>query len=350
MKSKGLWKVVGASVGLIVMVVVAVFVIKAISKVDALDFLQFDCYGADGYGEASAEIDMDALVISELGVDGSEDGFFDALVEYDAYYEGIDVSLDKSDNLKNGDVVTVTVSVSGNVQKKVKGGKKSFTVSGLEAVETVDVFQDMNYRFEGMNGKATLSISNNSIDPFIATCEFVADKKEGLTNGDVITISVVYNPADVGNFGCIPEKETTTITVEGLRTYVSEASQVPKELLEQLTADFLEHKGVPEGNEFWGLSYSNYEYHGSYLLVGRDDSTSYDTNINEIMVVISCERYWDGVYDQTQFFTLVFEDVLLPEEGELSLSFEEGSTDYVYTDFRSKLAEFEEDYTVISLD
>ena len=68
-------------------------------------------------------------------------------------YIDVNVELSKYSELSNGDKITVTYKYDNEKAKKVgikfKGKKEKITVKGLKKVKTVDIFKDLELKFEG---------------------------------------------------------------------------------------------------------------------------------------------------------------------------------------------------------
>lgn len=147
----------------------------------------------------------------------------------------IEVNVTKNGKFSNGD--TVKAKVKGDIknikENMLKEGKnitqteKEFTVEGLEPIKEVDLFEYISIGFSetAPNGKA--SVSQKAGAP-VSRIDFTADKTEGLSNGDVVTVTI---NGDYSDEGIKPTSTTKEYTVEGLASYASKLSDIPDDTL-----------------------------------------------------------------------------------------------------------------------
>ncbi len=135
-------------------------------------------------------------------------------------------SLDKYNDLSNGDELHFTWSISPEEQKlmeqmygvRMKFNGKDFSVEGLTEVGSFDPFEYLDLSFEGNNGHgwAILDTKNN---PYDYSFYYNADPIQDLTNGDTITVTCVLSGDESGfvrEYGVRPTSLSKTFQVEGL--------------------------------------------------------------------------------------------------------------------------------------
>lgn len=137
----------------------------------------------------------------------------------------IDISLDKTSDLSNGDTVTVTLTYPDSLEEKLgvrirpkSGSSWKAKISDLEEATEVDIFKYFPVSFSGYNGYGTASVSEAS--DYILTCTL--SKTEGLTNGEQITLTVkapsnrVLSDYCAEKYGIIPKESSCKVTVYAL--------------------------------------------------------------------------------------------------------------------------------------
>ena len=148
------------------------------------------------------------------------------------YYYYLDFEADKTENLSNGDVVTVTCTVRDTDELARRFGwkpasetlTKTYTISTLEDIVTYDVFESVVVTFTGYDGFGDVELSQKNDDYYWAIGFSTSDYPRGtLKNGDKITVicSLYSSLEDLARYsGWQPagplEKE---FIVEGLEGY-----------------------------------------------------------------------------------------------------------------------------------
>ncbi len=192
--------------------------------------------GYSGYGVISASFDYEAFAADYSGklkvqIKKMED---DALSEYAwlsyRYDETYDIamifffeyvygSLDQATLLTNGDVVTWTWGeeevLSTCFNYKVDLSDVTYTISNLEEVESIDIFEYISLDFSGYSGYGSASISVNDM---LSTYYFELSESSSLSNGDVITVTFDedYIQTLICNYGLCPAETGKNYVVSGL--------------------------------------------------------------------------------------------------------------------------------------
>lgn len=151
----------------------------------------------------------------------------------------VDVELSKSENLSNGDEVTISFAdINEKALKdykiKYKTTPKKVKVEGLEDIDMVDVFKDLEIPFEG--AAPELSVTPGGFTRTIDGREysFSVDPSQNLSVGDEITVTCRNTtPVD----GVIPEKNEIKIKVpDTVDQYVTDPKVLTKEMGDALIA------------------------------------------------------------------------------------------------------------------
>lgn len=157
------------------------------SKKQMTDFIEVDFSGMNTKGTATYTVDTKKMYKDVFNYD-EETGFPDEKTkkEIDALDGSYKIKLNKDDKLSNGDKVKVTVSVDEEKTKKIKGGEKEFTVSGLEEpkkLSSEDVTKHLVINFNGVSGRGKATIDNTFEEP-LNYIEFTIKDDGKLKNGD----------------------------------------------------------------------------------------------------------------------------------------------------------------------
>lgn len=326
---------IGAAFAVIAFVVIICVAVNASSTINLNDYLVIETKGYDGYGTAHASIDWDAIdekygdklaftkeATAEYGV------LLNMITPIDAIQDYIDVDLEKSEDLTNGEEIKyawdVSEDLSSVVKCKLKYKEGSFNVSNLAEVGTFDAFADVEVTFSGISSNGRLEISYNGSE--LNSYDLKCDKKSGLSNGDKVTVSIDSSKVEgyaksIGKIPCELEKE---YTVEGLDSYLSSASDISAEALatlQQQASDVYNANIAKTWSE--GAVLENFSYIGNYLLtVKNSDSHWGNTNVLYLVYKVQVrntyangEETFDEVTDL--YWYIAFNDLMLDAEGNL---------------------------------
>ena len=244
-----------AGIGIVALIVLLVVIFKVAgcgkTKVDLNDYLSISVAGTDTVGTASYSFDSNGLFMKlaeAIGVkdEDAADPYYllnsltsgskkwkklsDLYSMMDSTFQG---SLEKTTDLSNGDEIVFEWNNNKNQMEQIeKDFKVSFSckemkkdVEGLAKIQEFDPFEDVEVKFSGYAPNGTAEIQNNSEynyeTPYL---DFELDKRDGLSNGDKVTVSVVNAVGDEDTFrencirdwGVAPSAVTKEYTVEGL--------------------------------------------------------------------------------------------------------------------------------------
>lgn len=209
--------------------------ISAGSFFDADAFLTDLAGGEDGLLKIA-----NSLLREELGGYGGNMTSWGLIEPEDVLSElrggAFDYTADKTENLSNGDKVTVTVTIDRdslqkyNFKKKIKGGEsfeKTYTIEGLSEVTTLDPFEYISgVRYDVVDNQTQIVYNtafNKSYGSFIATA-YEEDRlqiKDG--TGSVVTTIRFY--ADAGSYNAT--KKVSVRIDESTDSYLSKGFAFP---------------------------------------------------------------------------------------------------------------------------
>lgn len=340
--------------GIALLVIIAIVVIAAVVKsgkktINLEEMVHVEYSGYDGYGTASASIDYDQYTsklkealgnkypdMDELDWDGEDNGLSYAF-QLEEVYDSIEIELDKAEGLSNGDEVTATISYDQEAAKKVgiklKGDSVKITVEGLEEVEAYNPFDDLQVTFNGVSPNASVEWDYTG-DKNIGYYDFEASKKEGIAEGDVITISLSMGEEEALSEGYYLAETSKDYTASDLSKYVVAVADITEENITPLLND------VNDVIESYFAGISDYvsagesTYEGAYVLNTKDtDSWNYK---NYVYIVMKAEvKSKEGAFKKRNvYFPVQFTGVVIGSDGSLEADYVSnqitGSTDLEY--------------------
>ena len=269
-------------------IVIILIVVNMGKTVDLTNYIEIRYVGPDGYASATAVINEDALTadmlkklgykdeeLAALGLssDGSGDfgntspDFLGVLNNYgklmtdaeaiNEIFRNIDITLDKSENISNGDTITATVKYNGNGSNSkfsVKDGEKAVSVTGLQEVKDLDPFENIKVVFSGVEPYGTAVIEGKDAYSEYGF-SYSLDKDSGLSVGDTVTLSVSYNDESLLEQGLHLTSDTKEYKVEKLD------DAVPVDVFGDLNVQF-------EGTA--PFVYATLDGYGKYISGGPD--------------------------------------------------------------------------------
>lgn len=189
----------------------------------------------EGLEEAEDFDPFEDISLDFTGYDGS--GIIQqASFNVDGIY--LEANVTKNGKFSNGD--TVKVKVKGDVKniketmlqqgKNITQTEKEFTVEGLEPIKEVDLFDYISVGFSETSPNGKASVSQKAGAP-VNHIDFTADKTEGLSNGDIVTVTI---NGDYSDEGIKPTSTTKEYKVEGLTSYASKLAEIPGDTLNKM--------------------------------------------------------------------------------------------------------------------
>ncbi len=321
---------------LIVGIIAAIAIVAVIAvlsgqpkTVNLNKYIVFETTGYDGYGTVRAYLDTDSLQADYGGKlklsDNAKNYFGDVLDDDDCVElidEAVSVSLSESSKLSNGQEITYTININeveaAFVSNELSAKDGTYKVSGLQAVTTTDVFNDLTVTFNGVNGHGTVNLeySGEGLD----MDSFIESAFNELSNGDIVTITVDDDsiPRMAAATGCVPSETSKEYTVANLGSFVTDTSEIPDEAFNEMLSKC--EKVIDnwfEENSDEHTLYS-YTYLGNYLRVS-DEYESYFAN-NRIYFVYEIQDsatspYFDSWSDQTYYLFVSTEDAIVYPDG-----------------------------------
>ena len=240
---KNLIIIAAAAIVVIIVAVVVILNLTKYQKVDAKELVRVEFNGMDGKGTAVAVLNTDTeeydekkdKMVTKKGSDflvqSGDDDYKDRLLsawskagskskakdmqdvildeKKDGELRNISFELSDEKDLKNGDTVTVTVEFDEDEFKeagiKLENTEFEVEVEGLKTVETIDLFEYVDVKFDGYDGFGTYSVEKKAdipedIKDYVDFGKY--DYESNLKNGDKVKVQAyVYGNYDDGDGG-----------------------------------------------------------------------------------------------------------------------------------------------------
>ena len=284
------------------------------------------------------------------------------LPEYGAFFETVKVDIlenDKTKNgeLSNGDKLEIEYSYDKDLAKslglKVKGKKETVTVKDLPEATVIsrdELFSGIIVETEGVAPMMTVNVVNNTTDEVLKTVEFsIVDPKECYDDGDVITVKASFDSETLAKYTYEIEGEgnslTKDYTVSSKERYLTDISEVPDELLEEMKSKGATLFGTEPGdaNEFGLRVFSDA---GKMYSTDGTDYTFRFTTVSFISAYFACvteehigepgthyndvKVVYDTAISQNDGETVaaeavvIFRNLIKKEDGSIEVNLDEG--------------------------
>lgn len=285
---------------------------------------------ADSFKKAMNDHKESTYGLSSLAADlysGSETELF---VDYCATG-----SADKTSGLRNGDVITYSWNESEDEAEtlfgvKVKYSDITYTVSGLEKVNTFDAFDGVTVEFNGTAPQGTATVNSLPTAEAGGSLHYTLDTTDGLRNGDTVTLTASSNREDfsdcIEKYGAIPAETEKTFTVSGLNEYVTTPALLTDTVLDSLKAQAEDTFKAYAANHWDTDSESliGMDYVGDYILTPKEDSFWVDNDIVTLVYKINVhnryQNFNDEVYegDNSYYWYISFKNVSVDGSGNVA--------------------------------
>lgn len=312
-------------------------------SIDLTDYVSIDAVsGADGYGHLEYSFDSYSVYQKIAGIDVKNDKDIEALFSEEnllktekiwAALEGVSVVADKSDNLSNGDKVTLTVSFDNPTNEKLdfklRGGKITYTVEGLADGLPFDPFSEdvISVAFIGASGGGEAIVGLVSDDAMYKGVTYSFANNYKLSNGEEVTLNAVFDQQYYASLGyTVPEQCSKSYTISGLKDFFRPSdglSVSERTRFEELTmssalsyaAEDILTKDMPVlDSEFWSLYYFEPKMPGTHFFDMIHGFSGYCGIIGVAKVVF--ESSWTGTYEDVMF--VVYPDCMVGDDGHLT--------------------------------
>ena len=301
--------------------------------------------GFEGIAKATVLVDDVGLFDAITG----EDVAAEEELEYRAFVDSVEFSLDIREGLANGDTIRITAvydeALANKLGIKVGTTKKEYKVSGLEKGKELDLFADVKIITEGISPYVYVTYLNESKNDYLKGLEYRIDKASGLSIGDTITITCLIDKDTARTNGFYYLKDSMEYTITTADKYIDTVEELDKNviegfketlpmLIETETADTTYHMAyMVTGNKMYlyrdnNEKMVNVKLDGVYLAYNNTDYEQ--EHENYVMVVcsgkIALPKYTTEADPYTYVsasFCFLYPDAILSTDGEFCMSTDE---------------------------
>ena len=259
------------------------------TKVNLDKYISVDFTGYDGYGKADVHFDSEAFLKDyrkKIKLKKKGDLLTSAVMEgytpeafLNDYYLSGNWKLDGVDGkYKNGDKVHLSWKIDKDkieetFRVKIKDAGKEFEVKGLDKVEKFDAFENLSIEYSGTAPNGMADLEGKGIMDGSKGLYFSADKMDGLSNGDEITVKIGPEnalEAFIQKTGKAPKEMEKQFKVEGLPAYIDSASAINEENLNNIKSEMEDNIKSSVAKEGDSVQLIGTEYQGYYFLKAKN--------------------------------------------------------------------------------
>ncbi len=165
--------------------------------------------------------------------------------EYESLYDSIACVVDKTENLQNGDKITLSFNYDKKLADKLKveclAKEQKMVIENLPEAQVVsqdDLFDMIEVKMTGASPEIAVEIVKNTQDSFLQSVLFsVEPSKLYYKEGDAITVKASWDEAAAVKanikIDADPADCSKTYPIEGFDQYLSAADQIPNEMIEE---------------------------------------------------------------------------------------------------------------------
>ena len=294
-------------------------------KVDLNDYITVSFEGYDTCGTAKVEFDTEAFKEKYQNKVKADDDmpvwtaslYGDTPIERLATTCSLSNHLDKQNNLANGNTITLKWSIdTEDIKNKygltVNAEEKSYTVEGLQAIETFDPFEGVEVNFSGVSPYGQVEVAypeGNGLD-------YSIDNNGNLRNGEKVTVTVSYGWSNEENYieqyGKKPNVMSKKYTVEGLDEYISDYAEIPDELKSKMKKEAEDiivadaAKNYDVANKLGDIAYVGYAF-----CAPKDDAENFNVNNCAVMIYKGTVTNAENAFSPVEvYFPVVFNNLL----------------------------------------
>ncbi len=304
------------------------------SAKDLSEYVEVDFNGIDSKGTADYRVDIEKLIKDTLDFDvkGNIEPDEKITEEINKMDEAMEIKLDKTENLSNGDKIEIIANVDGEKTKKVKSGKKTIEVKNLDEPKWLtneEVEKKLVVNFNGVSGRGEVQI-DNVLDSPLDKVKFTVENDGELKNGDKVKVTLSKDEEEqLLQEGYLLEKDfAPTFEVKGLSivaekaTDISNLDDIKRMIDEEVKRDYQDF----DPNKSWGYKYEIKEEKLMYRQFNNesDKSDSFDSGNNgNLIKIFSVKKFSGGSETKlNDSFTAIigYSDIILDEDNKVNLA------------------------------
>lgn len=318
---------------------------------------RYTIVGVEGFNtraKATVSVDETGLYKALAGEKSTEAEW----KKYETFVKSVTCSLDKVDNLSNGDELRITVSYDEGVAKSlginVEVTEREYKVSGLRTGKELDLFADVKIITGGISPFIYVTCLNESEDEYLSGLEYSINKTYGLAIGDEITITCKIDKEHADSLGYYYGDTEKKYVISTADKYIDSPEEIDIELIESLTEDNINVIVSETANTTYHMVYkvtqdNSYLYRDGNeeavgfaldrIVLANNNTGMEQEHENYIFVIyhgsIALPKYTQQAdpYDYVDsYFCFKYSDAILSKDGEFLMATNDPHNRYVCAD------------------
>ena len=292
------------------------FLLKPVT-IDLDPFISIETSGYDSKGKAYAKFDYDGFEMTYGDKLRKKNRKIpDPSVKFT--HEVIGYSLSQTDNLSNGDQITLKWNNDDVLAKSYKCklvcNDFTDTVSGLEEVEFIDPFQWVSVSISGTAPRAYAKYSVDTSSEILNHITYRFSNDENLRYGESISLYVESDLSEddmMEQYGVVLEPREKSYTVENISRYAEKIKDVPTDKLDAINEFILDsYAEIFEEGDLISM-----ECIGLYMYTLNNQSAVDDFNQLYFVYEVTVKQK-RKLPDFTFYSVIGFKDIVLDPNGE----------------------------------
>ena len=244
--------------------------------------------------------------------------------DYD-FISAYSFSADKTNNLSNGDTITVTASINADsaLQKGyvIESTTQEFSVEGLTEPTAWSPFDCIDVSFVGPAPYGSLEYTFEDETGLVRSDDYIFDNTRFLSNGDKITCSVTVDDDYALRQGLTVSETTKEYTVEGMDEFVKSFDSIDEDFLETIKSSATDVIEAYANDNTCGISsIDDLTYEGYIFKTIKDEyvqsEVSYDYNYLYLIFKGTTSGDNEAVDGTTLYLPVMFANGVLYSNGE----------------------------------
>lgn len=205
-------------------------------RVDLMDIATVKYTGIDGEGKASVHMEwkevesyLNSNVNAKKGIN---------LLSIVTLEDSVEYSLDKKENLSNGDKIELTVTYNKKLAKdlglNLRGKSKKIKVEGLKEAVDIDLFSDIEVDFNGVSPFGKAEIRNTSSNSFLKSVRYEIVSDSNIKKEDTVKVKANYSTTEAEEEGYRIKETTKEYTVDEIDEYITDVDSIDEETMAKI--------------------------------------------------------------------------------------------------------------------
>ncbi|MCJ7843181.1 hypothetical protein MUB24_20340 [Lederbergia sp. NSJ-179] len=244
----------------------------------------------------------------------------------------MEIKLDKTENLSNGDKIEIIANVDGEKTKKIKSGKITIEVKNLDEPKWLtneEVEKKLVVNFNGVSGRGEVQI-DNVLDSPLDQVKFTVENDGELKNGDKVKVTLSKDEEEqLLQEGYLLEKDfAPTFEVKGLSIVAEKATDISnlddiKRMIDEEVKREYKDLSPDKG---WGYKYEIKEEKFMYRQFENESEKSDSlgaSNNGNLIKIFSVKQFSGGSETKLKdSFTAIigYSDIILDEDNKVNLA------------------------------